>query len=185
MCNDHPTGTETKTSIHFSVWEEYPWNTHMVMVGGKHRRPDSELCTAAWSSPPSRAVLTTIVECLHCYLILVVGVGFGLGVTMTRRCRAPKGHCIDVRNIGHFDNICQLELEHIWPRPTWQHFFSAWAPSAFPIGDRWPPSPPALCAWTPIWHPHMSSLSSFSIYSLSSHFRKFGLARRLYKMITE
>ena len=73
-----------KNSIHFSVWEEYTSNTDMVMVGGKHRRPDSELCTAAWSSPPSRAVLTTIVECLHCYLILVVGVGFGLVVALTR-----------------------------------------------------------------------------------------------------
>ena len=41
-----------------------------------------------------------------------------------------------------FRQDCQLELEHIWPRATWQHFFSAWTPSAFTIGDRWPPSPP-------------------------------------------
>ena len=84
-----------------------------------------------------------------------------------------------------FRQDCQLELEHIWPRATWQHFFSAWKPSAFTIGDRWPPSPPALCTWAPIWHPYMTSLSSFTIYSLSSHIRKFGLAPSLYKMIIE
>jgi len=84
-----------------------------------------------------------------------------------------------------FRQDCQLELEHIWPRATWQHFFSAWTPSAFTIGDRWPPSPPALCTWAPIWHPYMTSLSSFTIYSLSSDIRKFGLAPRLHKMIIE
>ena len=84
-----------------------------------------------------------------------------------------------------FRQDCQLELEHIWPRATWQHFFSAWTPSAFTIGDRWPPSPPTLCTWAPIWHPYMTSLSSFTIYSLSSHIRKFGLAPRLHKMIIE
>ena len=75
----------------------------------------------------------------HCYLL-----AFLFNITMV----SNSAKISKPQTIGTFREHHQVGLKPSWP--AWLRCPSAGASRALPTGERWPPSPPALCAWAPI-----------------------------------
>ena len=75
----------------------------------------------------------------HCYLL-----AFLFNITMV----SNSTYISIPQTIGTFREHHQLGLKPSWP--AWLRCPYAGASRALPTGERWPPSPPALCAWAPI-----------------------------------